>query len=146
MALIRWNPWSLQSLFDDDFDLHTIPGITRLGQGLNLYETSEAFVAEAALPGIPEDKIDISIDDGVVRVTASSEEKQEETGSKRYFMTSMAKTFNYSFRLPEGLVDDQEPTAEIDNGVLTLKFQKAQKAEPKKVKVISKNKGPKTIG
>ncbi len=139
MALIRWNPWNLQSMLEDDWDLPTLPGISRLaGQGLNLYETEDTIVAEAALPGIKEEKIDISVDEGVVRVSATSEEKTEEKNKRRYFMSSMAQSYNYSFRLPQGIISDEEPSAELENGVLTLVFKKIQKAEPKKIKVAAK--------
>jgi HSP20 family protein len=139
MAIIRWNPWNLQSMLEDDWDLPTLPGLSRLaGQGLNLYETEDAIVAEVALPGITEDKIDVSIDEGVVRVTAALEQGQEEKDKRRYFMTSMASSYNYSFRLPQGVVSEEEPHAELDNGVLHLTFKKVQKAEPKKIKVAKK--------
>jgi len=141
MAIIRWNPWNLQSFLEDDLDLPTIPGISRMmSQGLNMYETNDAIVAEAALPGVTDDKIDISIDEGVVRITASIEEKQEEKDKRRYFMSSMATAYNYSFRLPQGIVAEQEPKAELHNGILHLTFTKVQKAEPKKVKVTTRPK------
>lgn len=140
MALIRWNPWNISSLFEDDLELPSLPGLSRLGQGLNIYETEDSIVAQAALPGIPEDKVDVSVDDGVVRISASGEEKQEEKGQRRYFMSSMTSSYNYSFRLPQGVVEDKEPEAEMDNGVLTLTFNKVKKAPPKKVKVVKKAK------
>ena len=128
-------------MLEDDWDLPTIPGISRvMGQGLNLYETEDAIIAEAALPGITEDHIDVSIDEGVVRVTGQTEDTQEEKDKRRYFMSSMTKSFNYSFRLPQGVVADEEPKAELDNGILHLTFQKVQKAEPKKIKVAKKAK------
>ena len=141
MAIIRWNPWNMNSLLDDDWELPTIPGISRMmGQGLNIYETENAVVAEAAMPGIPEDKIDVSYEEGVVRVTGAIDEAQEEKDKRRYFMTSMARSFNYSFRLPQGLMD-KEPTAELEDGVLKLTFAKAKKAPPKKITVLKKAKG-----
>ncbi|RJP46203.1 MAG: Hsp20/alpha crystallin family protein [Armatimonadetes bacterium] len=141
MAIIRWNPWNLSSVFDEEgWDLPTIPGLNRLGQGLNIFETEDALVAEAALPGIPEDKVDISVEEGVVRITASAEEKQEEKGKRRYFMSSMASTYNYSFRLPQGVVEDSEPEAELESGVLRLTFKKVKKAPPKKIQVKAKAK------
>ena len=141
MALIRWNPWNLQSMLEDDFDLPTLPGISRFaGQGLNLYETEDAIVAQTALPGITDKNIDVSVDEGVVRVTASNEETTEEKNKRRYFMSSLATSYNYSFRLPQGIVSEEEPNAELDNGILTLMFKKVQKAEPKKIKVAAKPK------
>ncbi len=139
MAIIRWNPWNIDRFFEDDWDMPTVPGISKLmGQGLNLYETEDAIVAEAALPGIPEDKIDVTFENGVVRVSGSAEEKQEEKEKRRYFMSSMATSYNYSFRVPEGIVSDGEPEAEIDDGILRLTFKKAQKKEPKKIKITKK--------
>lgn len=141
MAIIRWNPWNLQSMLEDDWDLPTFPGLSRLaGQGLNLYETEDSIVAEAAVPGVPEDKIDVSFDNGVVRISASSQDQKEEKSKRRYFMTSMTQAFNYSFRLPEGVVADEEPAAELENGVVHLIFKKVKKAEPKKIKVAKKGK------
>jgi HSP20 family protein len=128
-------------MLEDDWEMPTIPGLSRLaGQGLNLYETEESIVAEAAVPGVAEDKIDVSIDKNVVRVTAIAEEKKEEKDKRRYFMTSMSQSYNYSFRLPDGVISDEEPAAELENGVLKLTFKKVQKAEPKKIKVAKKGK------
>jgi HSP20 family protein len=141
MAIIRWNPWNIERFFEDDFDMPTLPGISRLaGQGLNLYETEDAIVAEAALPGILEDKIDVSVDNGIVRVTGTVDEKQEEKTKRRYFMTSMATSYNYSFRLPQGMLESDEPTAELEDGVLRLTFKKVKKAEPKKIQIAKKAK------
>lgn len=137
MKLIRWNPFNLSSAFDDDFELPTMPLLNKLGQGLNLYETESTLVAEAALPGISENEVDVTIDDGIVHITASSSEKKEEKDKRRYFMSSRSTSFNYTFRLPEGLVKDGEPKAELEKGVLTLVFKKIEKKPPKVVKVTA---------
>lgn len=139
MTLIRWNPRSLSSIFDDDFEFPTLPGISRLGQGLNIYETEDALLAEAALPGIPENNIDVTVENGVVRISAQTADSQEQKDQRRYFMSSMATSYNYSFRLPEGIIKDEEPSAEVENGVLTLSFKKLEKVPPKKVKVVKKS-------
>jgi HSP20 family protein len=140
MAIIRWNPWNISSLMDEDWNLPTIPGLSRLGQGLNIYETEEALIAEAALPGIPEDKIDITVEDGIVRVTGSIEQTQADKSDRRYFMSSMASSYNYSFRLPPGVLADEEPRAEVEDGVLTLTFRKTERVAPKKVRVVKRAK------
>ncbi len=141
MAIIRWNPWNIERFFEDDFELPTIPGVSRLmGQGLNLYETEAAIIAEAALPGIPEDKIDVTFENGVVRVSAANQEDKEDKDKRRYFMSSLNTSYNYSFRLPEGVVQDTEPQADLEDGILKLTFKKVEKKEPKKIKVIKKQK------
>lgn len=139
MAIIRWNPWNLERMFDDDFEFPTIPGISKfMSQGLNLYETEDSLVAEASVPGLTEDKIDVTFDEGIVRITGTVEEKEEEKNKKRYYMSSMATSYNYSFRIPEGIVKDEDPTAELEHGVLKLTFKKAEKKEPKRISVSKK--------
>lgn len=136
----------MDRFFEDDFDMPTIPGISRLmGQGLNLYETEDAIVAEAAVPGISDADIDITSENGIVRVSAVSSDKQEEKDKRHYFMTSMATSYNYSFRIPEGSVKAEEPKAELEDGILRLVFKKIEKKEPKKIKVTAKSKSTKEI-
>jgi HSP20 family protein len=139
MAIIRWNPWNIDRMFDDDFEFPTFPGISKfMAQGLNLYETEDSLIAEASVPGLTEDKIDVTFDEGIVRITGSNEEKEEEKGKKRYYMSSMATSYNYSFRVPEGVVKDEDPKAELEHGVLKLTFKKAEKKEPKRISVSRK--------
>ncbi len=146
MALVRWNPWNLSSLLEDDFDFPTIPGVSRvLGQGINIYETENELVAELALPGINEDQIDISIDKGIVRISAAVSDNKEEKDKRRYFMSSMSSSYNYSFRLPEGIINDTEPEAILQNGVLSLRFQKPEKVAPRKIKVVAKDPSAKEV-
>ena len=136
MSLIRWNPWNLDRMLDDDFEFPTIPGITKfMSQGLDLYETEDSLVAQAHVPGIPEDRIDITFENGIVRITGSVEQQKEESDKRRYFMSSMANSFNYSFRIPEGVVQTEEPVAELENGVLKYVFKKVEKKEPRKIKI-----------
>jgi HSP20 family protein len=141
MAIIRWNPWSLDRFFEDDWDVPTLPGLSQVaGQGLNLYETETQVIAEAAIPGIPEDKIEVSIDDDIVRITGSSENLEEDKNKRRYYMSSMGRSYNYSFRLPRNIDNNIEPTCELDNGVLTLKFSKVEKPTSKKIPITKKSK------
>lgn len=141
MAIIRWNPWNIDRVFEDDFDFPTIPGISKLmGQGINIYETQDSLIAETAIPGLSENDIDVTFENGVVRISGTKEEKQEEKDKRRYFMSSMATSYNYSFRIPEGAVKMEEPRAELEDGILKLVFSKVEKKEPTKIKVTKKAK------
>jgi len=145
MAIIRWNPWSMDRLFDDDWDLPTIPGLSRLaGQGLNLSETDDEVIAEAALPGVPEEKIDVTVEDGVVHIVGAVEKSDHEKGNRKSFLSTLSSSYNYAFRLPQGVVSDQEPVCELSDGIITLRFPKIQKAPPKKLKVTKKAKDNKS--
>src|SRR3972149_2187116 len=134
MALIKENPWSIKTLSKDDLDLPVIEeGLSEVGQGLNIYETEKEIVVEVAVPGIPEDKIDVTIDDKMVRVSGSYDESREDKDKRKYFMVSIASSFDYSFRLPQGVVANREPGVEFERGVLRMIFPKLKKQAPKKI-------------
>lgn len=136
MPNIRWNPWNIERFFEDDWDLPTIPGISRLvGQGLNLYETDKELVAEAAVPGITEENLDVTVDDNVVRIVGSRTQKERDKTKQRTFMDTLSYSYNYVFRLPQGVITDQEPEIELSDGILTLHFAKVQKTPPKKLTI-----------
>lgn len=144
MAVIRWNPWNIANFFDEEgWDMPTIPGLSRLGQGLNLYETKDAFVAEAALPGVSSDRIDVTVEDGLVRITGGQEQKKEQQDAARYLMNELSYAYNYAFRLPKNVDQNTEPSASFDNGMVQLTFQKIQKAEPKRIAIKAKEKNGK---
>lgn len=146
MAIIRWNPWSIDRLWEDDWEIPTLPGISRLaGQGLNLYETDDAVVAEAALPGVPEENIDITVDEGVARIVGSARQTEEQKGKKSY-MSTLQSSYNYAFRLPQSVAADQEPVCELSDGLLTMRFPKIKKTPPKKLTVSKKAKNGKSKG
>ncbi|KKQ80857.1 MAG: Heat shock protein [Candidatus Daviesbacteria bacterium GW2011_GWA1_38_7] len=90
------------------------------------------------MPGIPEENIDVSVEEGVVRISGSSQVAKEDKGMRSYFMNAISSSYDYSFQLPSGL-EDGEPKAELRRGILTLRFKKTRKEAPKKVKVVSKD-------
>lgn len=141
MPIINWKPWSLSRMLEDDLDIPTLPLLSKMAaQGINLFETEKEFVAEAILPGIPEENVEITTNNGVVRVFAHKEENEEEKNKKRYFMSAINTSYNYSFKIPEGIDNNVEPTCEIENGVLKMRFQKLEQVPPKKLKITKAEK------
>lgn len=137
MSLSRWSPMSISSFFDDEFDFPAFTSSRNVSTGLNMYETDNQVVVEMAMPGVSEDKVDISMDGRMVNVSSHIEEKKEEKDKKRYYVSSMSSRFNYSFRLPER-VSMEEPEATLTDGVLTLRFEKRVSDTLKKIKVNKK--------
>lgn len=137
MAL-RWIPTNFSDFLDEEFNIPTMPFLNRLSQGLNIYETNNDFVVQAAMPGIPEDNIDVAVNDnGVVTVSGNNQQQEQNQQQTKYYMTSLSSSYNYSFKLPQN-VTNQEPSCELDNGVLTLKFHKEQPTPPRRIKVKAK--------
>jgi len=142
MAIIRWNPWGgfpkvdwrLPSLWEEEEEW---PELT-VTEGLDVYETDNEVVVEAAVPGVPEDKIEVTFEDGVLRIRGKVEEEKEKKERKKVVYRSQRMTaFDYTTTLPRA-IDAEKINASLSNGVLTVSAPIASSAKPKKIKVEAK--------
>ncbi len=140
MSIIRFDPFALQrQYFQPLIDAEQWPELT-MTEGLNVYEESGNVVVEASVPGIPEEKIDITYEDGVLRISGKSEEKEEERRKNRIVhKMQRVSSFEYSTYLPRP-IDDKKIEAEVKNGVLVITAPVAEAAKPKKIAVKSRSK------
>ena len=76
------------------------------------------------LPGVRQEDIEITVDDGVVTVKGEKKESREEKGETWYFSERQYGAFSRSFRLPAD-ADPEKITADLKEGVLTLSVAKA---------------------
>lgn len=101
---------------------------------IDIFESDDAFVATADLPGLKKDDIDISIEDSVLTVSGERKfDESQETGSFRRVERSYG-TFRRSFTLPRG-VDSTKVQAKFEDGVLTLDIPKSEVAKSRKISV-----------
>jgi HSP20 family protein len=136
MAIIRFDPFIqlqrqfFQPLIEDD----EWPELT-MTEGLNVYEEGGNVFVEASVPGIPEDKLEITYEDGVIRIKGRAEEKEEEKKRNRVVhRMQRISSFDYSTYLPRP-IDDKKIEASLKNGVLTIKAPIAEAAKAKKIPV-----------
>lgn len=137
MNLIKYNKrfpvWP--SILDDDF--FNWPELSDSTQ-MDVYETEDAVVVEAAVPGVPEDMVEVTVDDNVLTIAATFEETEEEKQKKKTIYKSSRQTsFNYSTSLPRN-VNSAEAVAEVENGLVRITVPKAKEALPKKIEVTKK--------
>jgi len=141
MPIVRWTPkltnlvnWS-DFFADDDLSL-----ATRANNNLDVYETGDEIVVKANVAGIPADKVDVVFEKGVLWIKAEKEEETDDKEKQHYTKSS----WNYSYRvaIPSiSLVDqNHEPEAEVENGVVTIRFKKTEASKPKKLTVKEKKK------
>ncbi len=142
MAIIRWSPWGgfpkvdwrLPSLWEDEEEW---PELT-VTEGLDVYETSDEVVVKAAVPGVSEDKIEVTFEDGVLRIRGKAEETKEEKEKKKVVYRSQRMTaFDYTTTLPRA-IDAEKIEASLSDGVLTVSAPIASSAKPKKITVKTK--------
>lgn len=134
MSLIRWTPASRMlsrwpDFWDDDFSSALSADVSNL----DLYETEDEVVVRANVAGVEADKVDITFEKGVLWIQAKKEEEKEDSAKKHYSKSS----WNYSYKVAvPGMLDfNHEPTAQVENGVVTITFKKAEASKPKKLTV-----------
>jgi HSP20 family protein len=145
--LIRWAPLrdmvslrdAMDRLFEESF-VHPLSGWPMLGRegqalALDVYETDEALVVEASLPGISPDDVDISVVGNTLTIKGEvrQEEVKEEKG-KYHFRERRYGAFQRAIGLPVE-VNADKAEATFENGVLRLTLPKVEEAKPKRIEV-----------
>lgn len=139
MALVKWrSPFDpiFPSIIDDSW-INNLPDLSSAA-GLNIYETDDAVVVEAAVPGVPEEKVQVTIEGNVLTISASFEENQEEKDKKKViYRSNRQSNFSYSTSLPR-MVDASAADAEVENGVVKITIPKLEEEKPKRIEVKKK--------
>ncbi len=85
------------------------------------------------LPGIDPDSIEVTVDRGVLSVSAGREEEHGED-DRLFVRERVMGTFTRRVYLPEHL-DSEHIDADYNNGVLTIRIPVLDKARPRKIAV-----------
>lgn len=119
---------------DSDFVADAEAGRRTWLPAIDIFESDDAFVATADLPGLKKDDIDVSIEDNVLTVSGERKfEKSEAEGTFRRVERSYG-TFRRSFTLPRG-VEPAKVEAGFEDGVLTLTLPKSDVAKSRRITV-----------
>ncbi len=132
MAIVRWHRWP--QVFDEDWDLPE-----DMGRGLNVYETKDEVVVEAAVPGVPADKIEVEVEGDLITIYGEVEEEEKEEKKKTYYRKMEKRSFDYATTAPRPVKGDNA-RAEIKDGMVTVTIPKAEEAKKKSVRVEVKGK------
>ncbi len=98
----------------------------------DIYEESDAIHVEAELPGFRKDEIDITVTEGVLRITAERGQRGEGEGD--HLRERQWTRYDRAFSLPAP-VDDSNAEAKYEEGVLYLTLPKHGAAKPRKIDV-----------
>jgi HSP20 family protein len=99
---------------------------------VDIEEQDDAYVLEAELPGVRRENIDIELVGNELAITGELREK-ERTGVVRR-RTRRTGHFDYRVTLPEQ-VDAEQIDASLDEGVLTVRVPKSERAQRRKVAI-----------
>ncbi len=141
MSLIPWRPFSdLDKFFsDDDWLLPVFPRADFVKPAMDVKETDKEIIAEVEVPGFDPEKVEVSVEDGVLKVRGTMDEKKEEK-EKGYWRKEIRKgSFERMVRLPVP-VKENAVEATYEKGILKIVIPKAEAKPSAKVKIKVKSK------
>jgi HSP20 family protein len=151
MLLERWSPRKASVMEWDPFT--PLAGLTRvidevLGSSLlrpslaearwtpriDVYETGDAFVVKADVPGVKAEDIDLSILGDVLTIRGERKHEAEVKTEKTYRVERAHGAFSREILLPAG-VDSEAIRATYRDGLLEVRLPKRPEAKPREVKI-----------
>lgn len=146
-SLVRWDPFrqglsyrsAVDRLFDDSLiqpDAWLYPmGIADFA--VDVYETKDEVMVQAALPGIKPEDAEISITGNALTIRGESREEKQVKEENYIRKERRYGSFSRVVALPEGLVGEKAE-ATFENGMLKLRIPKNEEIKPKIIKVKTK--------
>jgi HSP20 family protein len=149
MSLIRWSPM-MDAFGDMDDMFNRMPalinsqGVRAFVPSINMYETDTAVVVETPLAGVDPKDVEVSVEKGVLTLKGESKREHEVEEKSFYRKEVRSGSFYREIVLPSR-VDEDNVTAEFENGLLKITAPKVQATPSKKisVKIIKKDNGKK---
>jgi HSP20 family protein len=148
MALARWTPYRDLMAVRDEMNrvLNEAFGRGSTDESawfsgawsppVDIYETDDALVMKAELPGFSRDDIHIEMKENTL-VIRGERKREDEVKEGSYHRTERVYgAFQRSFLLPT-TVDQEKVRASYKDGVLELRLPKVQAAQPKRISVTA---------
>jgi HSP20 family protein len=101
---------------------------------VDVWETEDELVYSFDLPGIPEDKISVELDDGSLVVSGERERVDEVENDGFYRYERRFGSFSRTVGVPHGVTED-DVTAEYRDGVLEVKVRKPETPKPRRIEI-----------
>jgi len=146
MALARWTPYRDTMSVRDEMNRVLNEVFSRGANDesawfsgawsppVDIYETDDALVMKAELPGFSKDDISIEMKENTL-VIKGERKREDEVKEGSYHRTERVYgAFQRSFLLPT-TVDQDKVRAAYKDGVLELRLPKVQAAQPKRIAV-----------
>jgi HSP20 family protein len=111
---------------------------------VDAWETDDELVYAFDLPGVPQDKIAVEVEDGTLTVSAERARSEEISQERYHRFERRFGAFERTVGLPQG-VTDEAIKASYKDGVLEIHVPKPEQVKPRKVEISVGESGPATI-
>ena len=151
-TLVRWEPFREVAAMHNELS-RLMNGLLE-GNGsetqawvptLDVWETDNELVYAFDLPGIPQDKVSVEVEDGALTVRAERERTEEISQENFHRFERRFGTFSRTVGLPQGVSEDAIE-ASFKDGVLEIHVAKPEQPKPKRIQISGEDSSePKTI-
>ncbi len=120
------SPNFMSEFFDQDdswmpkFMKHSLPAV-------NIKDLESKFEIELAVPGLSKKDINVSINHGILTISAEKKEEKEEKNKEYTRKEFSFSSFSRSFNLPEN-AEEEGIDANYEDGILKLSINKKKNA------------------
>jgi HSP20 family protein len=146
MTIVKWDPFRnvaalqdrINRIFDESFsrtaDVDDDISMSAWKPSVDIYETDEAIILKAELPGIKKEDVSVEIKDNVLTLRGERvEDKEIKEGS--YFRKERCfGTFSRAFNLQHRVQPDKIK-AKFKDGILEIEIPKPEEEKPKQITV-----------
>jgi HSP20 family protein len=125
--LLGWDPWQVERAAGSATASAFYPRV-------DVSESENGYLFRADLPGIREENLDISLAANMLTLSGHRSSEHSDSGDRYHVVERSHGHFSRSFALPEG-TDADSITAELSDGVLTVRIAKKADLQPRKVSI-----------
>lgn len=146
-ALSHWDPVreldELQNRLAALFGRTTVPAkgdsnewITRAEWAplVDIVEDDKEYLIKAELPEVDKNDVKVTLERGVLTISGERKAEKKEQGKKYHRIERAYGSFVRSFTLPDD-ADANHVTADFKNGILHVRVQKTEDAQPRQIDV-----------
>ena len=101
---------------------------------VDVYETDELLVIKARTAGVNKEDLDVSISDGILTISGTLSSGDDTAVSRWHIQECYWGEFSRTLALPVAVKED-EVSAVLKDGVLTISFTKVKQEQAKKIAI-----------
>ncbi len=134
--IVRWDPFEEMNRLHDHFFSGRGLAAQPLQVAVDIREEDDAFFVDAEVPGLAAEDVDVDVEKNVLTIRGERKIENEENGDKFRRVERRYGSFSRSFTLPD-TVEADAISADLNNGVLSLRLPKKEAPTPRKIAVTA---------
>ena len=146
MTIVKWDPFRnvaalqdrINRMFDESFsradDTDDDLSMCAWKPTVDIYETDEAIILKAELPGIKKEDVSVEVKDNILTLSGERAEDKEVKEECYFRKERCCGTFSRTFNLQHRVHPDKIK-AKFKDGILEIQVPKPEEEKPKQIKV-----------